>query len=243
LLRDLLPARFGPLDLLEPGAAPLLLEPQDNRLGWAPPAARKLEARAGDGAFERAAAAALDAARRVRRGSGSGGKLRRGAGNAAAAPGHSPVHIPLPALHPLHATPPTPRSHLIPSARPAKVLLALHALPFTRSLHPPPTPSHPPPPPQPPPPPPPNSLTRPTRAAPAASRSSRAAAACSAAATSRTRLTTRGSRRCRPPSRAPSSAGSAATTRCGKGGPAAPGRRGSAALSVSPPRRQPPLGS
>lgn len=70
-LADLLPARFGPLDLLEPGSAPLLLEPQSNRLEWAPPARRALARRGGAGverggaaaAFARAAAAALEAAR------------------------------------------------------------------------------------------------------------------------------------------------------------------------------------
>ncbi|GBF94426.1 cytidine deaminase [Raphidocelis subcapitata] len=63
-LSDLLPARFGPLDLLEPGSAPLLLEKQDNRLRWAPAARAAVGARAGDGAFARAAEAALEAARR-----------------------------------------------------------------------------------------------------------------------------------------------------------------------------------
>jgi hypothetical protein len=66
-LRDLLPDRFGPIDLLEPGSAPLLLEPQDNALEWGAAANRRLEERgAGDGVFARAAAAALEAARRVR---------------------------------------------------------------------------------------------------------------------------------------------------------------------------------
>ncbi|KAI8466838.1 MAG: cytidine and deoxycytidylate deaminase zinc-binding region-domain-containing protein [Monoraphidium minutum] len=63
-LADLLPARFGPIDLIEPGSAPLLLEPQANRLAWAPPAARRLEERAGEAPFARAAAAALEAAKR-----------------------------------------------------------------------------------------------------------------------------------------------------------------------------------
>ncbi|KIY93496.1 cytidine deaminase [Monoraphidium neglectum] len=64
-LRDLLPDRFGPIDLLEPGSAPLLLEPQDNALEWGAAANRRLEERgAGDGVFARAAAAALEAARR-----------------------------------------------------------------------------------------------------------------------------------------------------------------------------------
>jgi cytidine deaminase len=64
-LKQLLPARFGPLDLLEPGSAPLLLERQSNALSWHPSAARKLGQRAGDALFARAAEAALEAARRV----------------------------------------------------------------------------------------------------------------------------------------------------------------------------------
>lgn len=75
-LRDLLPARFGPLDLLEAGAAPLLLQEQDNRLQWGEAAERKLRERRGDAAFEKAAAAALGAARRV----GARGRRVRGAG-------------------------------------------------------------------------------------------------------------------------------------------------------------------
>lgn len=64
-LRQLLPARFGPLDLLdlENSPVPLLLEQQSNRLEWAPGALKALERRAGDAAFQKAAAAALGAAR------------------------------------------------------------------------------------------------------------------------------------------------------------------------------------
>lgn len=65
-LKELLPSRFGPLDLLEPGSAPLLLEEQDNQLEWALAAGRALRERAGEAAFQAAAAAALEAARRVR---------------------------------------------------------------------------------------------------------------------------------------------------------------------------------
>lgn len=64
-LSELLPARFGPLDLLEDVSAPLLLEPQDNRLKWAASAQRELlRAGRGDGALGRAAEAAFEAAQR-----------------------------------------------------------------------------------------------------------------------------------------------------------------------------------
>ncbi|KAF8066324.1 CDA1 [Scenedesmus sp. PABB004] len=61
-LDQLLPARFGPLDLLEDPSAPLLLEEQRHALAWAPAAADALAARRGDAAFVAAADAALAAA-------------------------------------------------------------------------------------------------------------------------------------------------------------------------------------
>lgn len=65
-LRELLPDRFGPLDLLEEGSHPLLMQPQDNRVRLHPSALQRVEARRGDAAFQHAAAAALGAAQKVR---------------------------------------------------------------------------------------------------------------------------------------------------------------------------------
>lgn len=43
-LSDLLPMRFGPLDLLEDRSAPLLLQPQGHPLHWEPAVEAELEA-------------------------------------------------------------------------------------------------------------------------------------------------------------------------------------------------------
>ncbi|EFN60089.1 hypothetical protein CHLNCDRAFT_18754, partial [Chlorella variabilis] len=61
-LGQLLPMRFKPADLLPDPATPLLLQPQDNRVQLTATARKLLKARAGDAAFERAAAEALAAA-------------------------------------------------------------------------------------------------------------------------------------------------------------------------------------
>ncbi|KAG2495074.1 hypothetical protein HYH03_006685 [Edaphochlamys debaryana] len=61
-LNDLLPERFGPADLQDE-PFPLLLEAQSNPVAWAPEAEAALAARRGDGAFQQAAAEALQGAR------------------------------------------------------------------------------------------------------------------------------------------------------------------------------------
>ena len=58
-LGQLLPMRFKPADLLPDPATPLLLQPQDNGVQLTAAARELLHARAGDAAFERAAAEAL----------------------------------------------------------------------------------------------------------------------------------------------------------------------------------------
>lgn len=67
-LDNLLPNRFGPKDLLEDPSTPLLLQPQDNPVVLGSAARGQLAARSGDGAFQRAAADALQEATRVRKG-------------------------------------------------------------------------------------------------------------------------------------------------------------------------------
>lgn len=64
-LAQLLPARFGPLDLLEADSEPLLLQPQDRSLSWEPSAVQALAGNGGGGSSCHAAAAqaALAAAR------------------------------------------------------------------------------------------------------------------------------------------------------------------------------------
>lgn len=62
-LAQLLPARFGPLDLLEDPSAPLLLEQQQHSLAWTAAAQEVLQQRGNDQGFQRAAEAALQAAR------------------------------------------------------------------------------------------------------------------------------------------------------------------------------------
>lgn len=96
-LSQLLPSRFGPLDLLEPSSAPLLLERQDNQLAWAPSAARRVAARgAAEPTFAAAAAAALEAAQRVgcRPGAPDARVLKAAAGRRMAG-GCAPSHAPL----------------------------------------------------------------------------------------------------------------------------------------------------
>lgn len=65
-MQQLLPARFGPLDLLEDPTAPLLLEQQQHHLTWSSRAQAVLQGRAGHAAFQQAASAALSAAQLVR---------------------------------------------------------------------------------------------------------------------------------------------------------------------------------
>eukprot|EP00879_Flechtneria_rotunda_P021481 GHRR01022638.1.p1 GENE.GHRR01022638.1~~GHRR01022638.1.p1 ORF type:complete len:295 (+),score=84.05 GHRR01022638.1:578-1462(+) len=61
-LDQLLPARFGPLDLLEDPSTPLLLQQQNHALAWSSTAQHTLQQRSQDAEFQQAAEAALAAA-------------------------------------------------------------------------------------------------------------------------------------------------------------------------------------
>jgi hypothetical protein len=64
-LQQLLPARFGPQDLLEDKAAPLLLQPQQHHIEWTAAAQQVLQQRQGEPGFVQAAEEAFAAAKKV----------------------------------------------------------------------------------------------------------------------------------------------------------------------------------
>jgi hypothetical protein len=72
-LLQLLPARFGPQDLLEDTAAPLLLQPQQHHIEWTAPAQQVLQQRQGESGFQQAAEEAFTAAKKVGAGMAAGG--------------------------------------------------------------------------------------------------------------------------------------------------------------------------
>ena len=64
-LQQLLPARFGPADLLDDPSTPLLLQPQRHKLSWHATAAAIMSERQQEAGFSKAAAAAFEAAENV----------------------------------------------------------------------------------------------------------------------------------------------------------------------------------
>jgi hypothetical protein len=70
-LEQLLPARFGPADLLNDPSIPLLLQPQQHCLRWHTTASATLAERRQEPEFSKAAAAAMEAAKNVSWGSDS----------------------------------------------------------------------------------------------------------------------------------------------------------------------------